>query len=467
MRTNPLSLLLTVLLAAAALYVALPLDHLPGLESALGTPEEPRDLRDLVRGLDLQGGTQILLEADLPADTEIPEGSMATARIIVENRVNSLGVTEPAVQGQGVRRIIVELPGIDNPEQAIETLRSTGQLEFIDPGDAQLRPGYIINTTNRPTASADAMAAMAAGVMDPTPVPFPDRVFETAMTGEVLNDAVPGLDDTTGLWQINFELAGEGADQFFNYTQANVGRPMPIVLDGVVLSAPIINAAIRDIGVISGDFTEEEARSLAIQMRYGALPVPLQVVDVRTIGATLGQESVARSLIAGQVGLLMVLLFMLVIYRLPGLLACLALGIYVALNVAVFKLVPVTLTLPGIAGFLLSIGMAVDANILIFERLREELRAGRSLRLAIRTGFNRAWPAIRDGNISTLISCAVLFWFGSNFGASVVKGFALTLAIGVVLSMFTAVLVTRTFLQTFLGLTAGVESDSRRLLVGH
>lgn len=467
MRSHPLSLLLTVLLAAVALYVALPLDHLPGLESALGTPEEPRDLRDLVRGLDLQGGTQILLEADLPADTEIPEGSMATARIIVENRVNSLGVTEPSVQGQGTRRIIVELPGIDNPEQAIETLRSTGQLEFIDPGDAQLLSGYIINTTNRPTASADAMAAMTAGVMDPSPVPFPDRVFETAMTGDVLNDAVPGLDDTTGLWQINFELAGDGSDQFFNYTQANVGRPMPIVLDGVVLSAPIINAAIRDIGVISGDFTEEEARSLAIQMRYGALPVPLQVVDVRTIGATLGQESVSRSLIAGQVGLLMVLLFMLVIYRLPGLLACLALGIYVALNVAVFKLVPVTLTLPGIAGFLLSIGMAVDANILIFERLREELRSGRSLRLAIRTGFNRAWPAIRDGNLSTLISCAVLFWFGSNFGASVVKGFALTLAIGVVLSMFTAVLVTRTFLQTFLTLTADVKGDSRRLLVGH
>ena len=150
MRSNPLSLLFTVLLAAAALYVALPLEHLPGLESALGTPEEPRDLRDLVRGLDLQGGTQILLEADLPADTEIPEGSMATARIIVENRVNSLGVTEPAVQGQGTRRIIVELPGIDNPEQAIETLRSTGQLEFIDPGDVQLLSGYIINTTNRP-----------------------------------------------------------------------------------------------------------------------------------------------------------------------------------------------------------------------------------------------------------------------------------------------------------------------------
>jgi protein-export membrane protein SecD len=196
------------------------------------------------------------------------------------------------------------------------------------------------------------------------------------------------------------------------------------------------------------------------------LPIPLQVVDVRTIGASLGQDSVERSLQAGIIGMSMVLLFMLVLYRLPGLLANLALVMYITINMAIYKLIPVTLTLPGIAGFLLSIGMAVDANILIFERMKEELRSGRSVRLAVETGFSRAWPAIRDGNLSTLISCAVLYWFGNNFGASIVKGFAITLAIGVVLSMFTAVFVTRTLMRTFLS-RQGQRFLERRSLLGY
>ncbi len=464
---NVVSLVAIALLAVLVLYIALPLDHAAALEDLLGGPDASRDLRDIARGLDLQGGSQILLEADLPADVTLDEGSMSTARIIVENRVNSLGVTEPLVQGQGGRRIIVELPGIDNPEKAIETLRATGQLEFIRTDNAQVFAGAVVNTTNRPQAVAETQQAILNGLSDPVPLPFPDTVFETVMTGTVLQDAVPAIDNTTGQWQISFELTGDGSDQFFEYTNANVGQIMPIVLDGRILATPVINAGIRDVGVISGSFTEEEARNLAIQMRYGALPVPLTVVDVRTIGATLGQNSVTRSLVAGQVGLLMVLVFMLVLYRLPGLLACLALVIYVALNVTVFKLIPVTLTLPGIAGFLLSIGMAVDANILIFERFREELRTGRSLRNAVRTGFNRAWPAIRDGNISTLISCAVLYWFGSSFGASVVKGFALTLAIGVALSMLTAVLITRTFMRSLVSVITGLAPATNKALVGY
>ncbi len=454
-------------LATLVLYIALPLEHAAALEDLLGNADGPRDLRDLARGLDLQGGSQILLEADLPPEVVLDDGSMSTARIIVENRVNSLGVTEPLVQGQGGRRIIVELPGIDNPEKAIETLRATGQLEFIRTGDAGVFSGAVVNTTNRPNAVAETRQAIASGLSDVVPLPFPDTVFETVMTGTVLRDAVPSVDDTTGQWQISFELTGEGSDQFFEYTNSNIGQIMPIVLDGRILATPVINSGIRDVGVISGSFSEDEARSLAIQMRYGALPVPLSVVDVRTIGATLGQNSVTKSLLAGQVGLLMVLLFMLVVYRLPGLLACFALVIYVALNVTVFKLIPVTLTLPGIAGFILSIGMAVDANILIFERLREELRTGRSVRNAVRSGFNRAWPAIRDGNISTLISCAVLFWFGSSFGASVVKGFALTLAIGVVLSMLTAVWITRTLMRSLLSLATGLEPATNKALVGY
>lgn len=467
MRSNAVSLAVIALLAALAAYIALPIEHAPQLEAWLGSADAPRDLRDIARGLDLQGGSQILLEADLPPERELDDGAMATARVIVENRVNGLGVTEPLVQGQGTRRIIVELPGIDNPERAIETLKATGQLEFVRTGGEPLFAGAVINTTNRPDAVAETQAAIDAGLSDAVPLPYPNQIFETAMTGDVLQDAVPSQESTTGQWQISFELRGAGSDQFFEYTQANVGEIMPIVLDGLILATPVINAAIRDLGVISGDFTEEEVRNLAVQMRYGALPVPLAVVDVRTIGATLGQESVSRSLVAGQVGLILVLIFMLALYRLPGLLACLALLLYVGLNVTVFKLVPVTLTLPGIAGFLLSIGMAVDANILIFERLREELRAGRSIRNAIRTGFNRAWPAIRDGNISTLISCAVLYWFGNSFGASVVKGFALTLAIGVALSMITAVLVTRTFMRSFLGLSAGADPAVSKALVGY
>ncbi len=467
MRSNVVSLMGIAVLATLVLYIALPLEHAAALEDLLGNADGPRDLRDLARGLDLQGGSQILLEADLPPEVVLDDGSMSTARIIVENRVNSLGVTEPLVQGQGGRRIIVELPGIDNPEKAIETLRATGQLEFIRTGDAGVFSGAVVNTTNRPNAVAETQQAIASGLSDVVPLPYPDTVFETVMTGTVLRDAVPSVDDTTGQWQISFELTGEGSDQFFEYTNSNIGQIMPIVLDGRILATPVINSGIRDVGVISGSFSEDEARSLAIQMRYGALPVPLSVVDVRTIGATLGQNSVTKSLLAGQVGLLMVLLFMVVIYRLPGLLACLALVIYVALNVTVFKLIPVTLTLPGIAGFILSIGMAVDANILIFERLREELRTGRSVRNAVRSGFNRAWPAIRDGNISTLISCAVLFWFGSSFGASVVKGFALTLAIGVVLSMLTAVLITRTLMRSLLSLATGLEPATNKALVGY
>jgi protein-export membrane protein SecD len=297
--------------------------------------------------------------------------------------------------------------------------------------------------------ATDLQAEIAAGTAQPANVAFPDQVFQTVMTGDVLRNAM-ATQDQFNQWLINFELTGPGSDQFYEYTRTHIGQPLAIVLDGYVLSAPTINAAIQNSGIIEGQFTSDEAESLAVQMRYGALPVPLRVADIRTIGASLGQDSVESSLRAGLLGILAVLLFMLLLYRLPGLLADVALVIYVILNLLVFKLVPVTLTLPGIAGFILSVGMAVDANILIFERMKEELRNGRSMRLAVETGFDRAWLAIRDGNLSTLISCAVLYWFGNTFGASVVKGFAVTLTIGVLLSMMTAVVITRTFMRAFL-----------------
>lgn len=465
MRNNSMiSLVIVILLALAALYIVLPVDHLAWLErSRSSDPNARRELLDLKLGLDLRGGTQVLLEADLPEGRVLGEGDINAAKAIVENRVNGLGVAEAVVQAQGADRLIVELPGINNADQAVETIRSTGQLEFVDPGGNTLQSGMIINTTNNPEAIAKAQSGVQSGDIDPAAIQYPDQIFNTAMTGDVLSGAV-AAPDQFNQWQINFTLTSAGSSQFLEYTRNHIGQPMAIVLDGRVLSAPTINGAISDNGQISGQFTQAEAESLAIQMRYGALPVPLAVSDIRTIGASLGQDSVNRSVRAALVGLIAIFIFMILIYRLPGLLAGLALICYILFNLAIYKLIPVTLTLPGIAGFILSIGMSLDANILVFERLKEELRNGRSLRPALEAGFARAWPAIWDSNLSTLITCAVLFWFGNTFGASAVKGFAITLAIGVGLSMFSAIFITRTLMRTLLTGANQKVMESRSLL---
>jgi protein-export membrane protein SecD len=258
-----------------------------------------------------------------------------------------------------------------------------------------------------------------------------------------------GLDRTPqNEYVIPFELKPEAAETFGQYTTANVGQFLCIVLDKSVISCPRIQEPIPGgRGSISGAFTLEEARQLAVQLRYGALPIPLRVESFNRVGATLGEQSVNRSIRAGVIGLSVVLLFMLVYYRLPGALADAALIVYVLINFALYKLVPITLTLPGIAGFILSAGMAVDANILIFERMKEELRSGRRLTRAIEMGFDRAWPSIRDAQLSTLIITGILFLFGTNFGASIVKGFAITLALGTTVNLFTAVFATRTFVR--------------------
>lgn len=280
------------------------------------------------------------------------------------------------------------------------------------------------------------------------------------MTGDCLESATVAFTQANQPY-IAFTLKGKGGKVFGDYTSANVNKFLAIALDKKIISSPRINSAITTgSGIIEGQFTLNEANELAIQLRYGALPVPLKVVDTTTIGPTLGQDSVNKSALAGGIGLAVVALFMLLNYRFPGLLADLALVVYAMITFAIYKaglpFIPgfdfVTLTLPGIAGFILSVGVAVDANILIFERMKEELRAGRSLRIAIEQGFSRAWPSIRDSNASTLITCGILYWYGSNFGASIVAGFALTLAIGVLVSLFTAILVTRTFLRLTLDL---------------
>jgi len=269
-----------------------------------------------------------------------------------------------------------------------------------------------------------------------------------------------------GKYVVSFELKPEAATTFGEYTSSHVGQYLCIVLDKEVISCPVIKSAIvGGSGMIEGNFTLESARQLALQLKYGALPVPLRVESFNRIGATLGHESVDRSVRAGIVGLSIVLFFMLIYYRLPGGLADLSLIIYVLLNFALYKLAPITLTLPGIAGFLLSAGMAVDANILIFERMKEELRRGRSLVLAIEAGFDRAWTSIRDSQLSTLIICAILFFFGSNYGASIVKGFAITLAIGTAINVFTAVFATRIFLRQ-VAASAGEWLAGRKWLMG-
>jgi protein-export membrane protein SecD len=497
-------------LALIAVYIDLP--NSPGLHIKLGPIDIDRDF-DIKQGLDLQGGLQVLLEADLPPGEEIESGAMDQVARIIDSRVNALGVVEPLVQTQGSRRIIVELPGIEDPEQAIATLRETSLLEFVDAGYEFLPLGTQVETTYpqlvsegatthdvSPTPTAEApltdtspitptesitleapsaitgvVPSEVATTTPPTEPAGPQatgRVYATVISGQHLKSATAYRDPNTGQFGIQFELTEEGAQLFANFTAAhadNNQQPfyyLSIVLDKEIISSPHISSPIpQGQGQISGDFTLDEVNKLAIQLRYGALPIPLRVETTRSIGPTLGQDSVQRSVRAGTVGVIIVLLFMLVYYRLPGLLADLALILYGLCNFALYKLIPVTLTLPAITGFILSTGMAVDANILVFERMKEELRAGRSLSSAIEAGFSRAWTSIRDSNISTLITCAILFYFGSTFGAGAVRGFAITLALGVIINIFTAITVTRTFIRLAFD-WLGEKVETHKFLLG-
>jgi protein-export membrane protein SecD len=659
-------LAIILLLALVALYVVLDVERPDWvMKMVFWQPELQRDIA-LRLGLDLQGGLQVLLAADVPEGQELDAASMETARRIVENRVNSLGLTEPVVQAQGERRVIVELPGIENPEQAVETIKGTALLEFVDAGLVPLPPGTVITTSlggpgaplseaaAAPTDSLDAtpesevvapelaesavpadpaersnmyseppemqieageiytatistakgniVVQLDAGAapltvnnfsflaeqgfydgltfhrvepgfviqggdplgtgtggpgytvpaeielthvegaiamarqgdeVNPTrassgsqfyitlaPTPQLDGAYtvfgqviagldvvksiaigdvietiaigpaaegaetpaqpveqpaEPASSGSIVYESIltgagiknVGLDTTQqGEYIIPFELNPDAGEIFAEYTGSHVGQFLCIVLDKTVISCPTVRERIPSgQASISGQFTLDAARQLAIQLRYGALPVPLRVESFNRIGATLGAESVDQSVRAGTIGLVIVLVFMLIYYRLPGALADVALVIYVLLNIALYKLAPITITLPGIAGFILSAGMAVDANILIFERMKEELRRGRRLGTAIEIGFSRAWPSIRDGQLSTLLICAILFFFGTNFGASIVKGFAITLAIGTVVNVFTAVFATRTFVRQTAA-SAGKWLAEREWLLG-
>ncbi len=433
---------------------------------------------ETVRGLDLQGGLQVLLEVDLPESTAVDAQSLQDARQILENRSNALGVSEVVFQVAGNRRIVGEFPGLTNTEEVINVLKETGQLEFVDMGSTPVQEGTVIVTdlgqnsgtdaivtptvTSEPTAEPSATAAADAAGTTPQPTTeatsTPEvTVWHTIMTGDQLK-TVSVTTNTVGQYVVQFELEPEGKQIFADFTSNNVGKYLGLVLDKKVISSPSIRTAITEgSGVIEGNFTYETANALAVQLRYGSLPIPLKVVESKVIGPTLGQDSLSKSLLAGIIGFAVVTLFMILYYRLPGIVAILSIICYAIFTLALFKLIPVTLTLPGIAGFLLSTGGALDANILIFERLKEELRAGRTLHQAVDLAWKRAWPSIRDSNIATLITSVILFWFGSSFGASIVKGFALTLALGVGVSLLSAILVTRTFLNIVIDLIGPVK----------
>jgi protein-export membrane protein SecD len=394
-------------------------------------------------GLDLQGGTHLVYEADLNGvSSDKTAESMDGVRDVIERRVNMFGVAEPLIQIEGKNRLAIDLAGVKEVDQAIKMIGETPSLDF------------------REELSRDQFAALykqQAG--QDLPAEATGTFFlPTGLTGKDLVRGQADYDQSNGALRqavVKLEFNEEGKKKFAEITTrlatpnctTNGGKKIAIYLDGVSITAPCVNEAITDgSAVISGDFTLDEAKTLAKRLNAGALPVPIKLISQQTVGATLGQDSLTKSLKAGFFGFLLIALFMILYYRLPGLIATISLVIYTLIVVAIFNFFAITLTLSGIAGLILSIGMAVDANVLIFERLREELAIGRSFKLAVEDGFSRAWPSIRDSNLTTLITAAALFLFGSGS----IKGFAIALTIGILISMFSAITVTRNLLLLIL-----------------
>ena len=393
-------------------------------------------------GLDLRGGSHLVYSIDLtkkdPAQTDADV--IESVKLKIERRVNAYGVTEPIVQTIRNERgsfVLVQLPGVTDIDEAIKLIGQTAELDFRE---------ITLGEDGEPVLDEEGnpqwVIAKAKG----------SDGQERELTGKYLKpNAQVVLTPQTNEPEVAFEWNTEGAILFEQITQRNLQKPLGIFLDDQLISAPTVQAVIKEKGVITG-VKLDEARTLAIQLNSGSLDVPLTVVERRDIGATLGEDSLRKSLMAGIIGSAMVIIFMIAYYRFSGFVACLALLVFVALNLAIFKLLPVVLTLPGIAGFIVSIGMGVDGNVLVAERLKEELRRGRTLGAAVEEGFRQSWSAILDANVTVFIACAVLYWLGNTFGNFLVIGFATTLFIGTALSMFTQVVVTRTFMRTFVGL---------------
>jgi preprotein translocase subunit SecD len=446
------TLLFLVILASLCLLTALP-SHIPikfswnywpksfSVDTELLRP--PLDLRaigipfyrdlELKMGLDIQGGTRVTLEAQMEnIPTEDRVTALESAREVIARRVDLYGVSEASVKtalAQDQFRIIAELPGVTNASDAAVLIGTTAQLEF------------------REESTDEAVLAQAQDS------PFGPYV-STGLTGKDLKRAGIQFSSQTGAPVVTLEFNDEGKKKFGEITQRNIGKRVGIFLDAQPVTLPQVNEPIYGgTAEISGDFTADSAKQLSIQLNAGALPVPIQVVEQETIGASLGQQAVEQTARAGLVGITLVAFFMVLLYGWKGVLANIALGMYALITIAIYKILPITLTLPGIAGMLLSIGMAVDSNILIFERMKEELRMGKPFDLAMRLGFGRAWDSIKDANVVTLFISFILFNpFELSFlnRSGMVRGFALTLALGILVGLFTGIVVTRTLLRVFL-----------------
>jgi preprotein translocase subunit SecD len=388
------------------------------------------------QGLDLQGGIELVLQASCPDSNKncnIADKMSATLDNINRRVSQGLGLNEAVVRQLGTDRISVELPGLKDDQQALNLLGTTGQM-------------YIINTGSTPLSIGTDVTGQTCTTSCQT------GQYKIVFNGDQLdpNSIAATLDSQSGLPIVTFAFSGNARSAFATYTRDNVGNYLTVILDNKVIESATIQTEIDGNGQISGLQSVTEAQNLASYLKYGALPLPLAVASEKQLAPTLGQQALDDSKRAALIGLGLVMLFMLLYYRLPGLLADVALLLYAGFLFAVFKLLGVTLSLPSIAATILTVGMAVDANVLIFERIKEELRAGRTMAAAIDIGFKRAWPSIRDSNASTMITCGILYWFGNNFGATIIVGFAVNLFIGVAISLFTAVVVTRNFLNELL-----------------
>jgi len=479
-RTTQLLLAFVLVLTTFSVFVAWPSDPDRYLPDFIPWPKEEcvgpicigkgisifgQERREMRLGLDLRGGTRLVLEADVSNQPDINlDEALDTAVDVVERRVNAFGVAESITERIGSNRIQVQLPGI-SAEEALDKIGRTAQLQFMEMARDE-NGNVILENADGTTQSVplDSVLSSPASIQRARFVPVTvvdENGVRRELNGSFLDRSNIFVDrNAAGLPVLRFGMNSEGADLLAQATSRLSSPPQPMAFfldnepirgaDGRII-APLVQSQISDRGEITG-LSLGDARSLATLLRTGAFPVPLKVVQQEEVDATLGDEAVVHSVQAGLIAIFVVMAFMVAYYRLPGLLASLALFVYVSVTLMVFKLWPVTITSAGMAAFVLSVGMAVDANILIFERMKEELRLGRSLLGAIDAGFSRAWTSIRDSNISTLITCLILYWFGDQFGASLVKGFALTLALGVLVSMFSAITVTRTFLHALVGL---------------
>ncbi|MBI5701458.1 protein translocase subunit SecD [Candidatus Saganbacteria bacterium] len=409
-------------------------------------------------GLDLQGGTRLVFVGEETAKVKVSDDSMAGVVAVIRNRIDALGVAEPVIQRKGRDQVIVELPGIKDPDRAIKLIGDTALLEFVE---AEWAPGSESTLTPEKVKEfygADARLDKVSDIKDGQVVSSRLIILKkTALSGGDLKAAYPQVDEY-GNPSVGFELNSEGAKAFADLTTRHIEKPIAIILDKKIISAPNVKTPITEgKGIITGNFSATEVRDMIIKLKAGSLPIPVKLIETRIVGPTLGKDSVDKSKIAGAIGFIFIFFFMILYYRLPGLIANIALFLYIFLTLAVLSILHSTLTLPGIAGFLLSVGMAVDANVIIFERLKEELRIGKTIKAAIDTAFERAWAAILDANVTTIIAAVTLFFVGTG----TIKGFAVTLTAGILVSMFTAITLTKMMLNMMADSKIIPNSDSK------